>query len=178
MGLWIRESIKKVLIGSSDKGVSKEGFELGLVDKGLPTEGFDWGLWMRLSLTEVLIGRCSVVAAQEVEQLRMERLHIDEQLRQIGMGLRPSSGRPADKEKGYGPDEPPPAPSLRGRSYTGRARGRRGPNYTSGYGKAPPTHTLAPPTHTLTPPTNTLTPPTDTVHCSPAPPKLLSPAHI
>uniref|UniRef100_A0AAR2K927 Agenet-like domain-containing protein n=1 Tax=Pygocentrus nattereri TaxID=42514 RepID=A0AAR2K927_PYGNA len=40
----------------------------------------------------------------EVEQLRMERLQIDEQLRQIG------------------------------RSYTGRGRGRRGVNYTSGYG--------------------------------------------
>uniref|UniRef100_A0A8K9X468 Agenet-like domain-containing protein n=1 Tax=Oncorhynchus mykiss TaxID=8022 RepID=A0A8K9X468_ONCMY len=44
----------------------------------------------------------------EVEQLRMERLQIDEQLRQIGMG--------------------------HSRSYTGRGRGRRGPNYTSGYG--------------------------------------------
>ncbi|XP_012494771.1 PREDICTED: fragile X mental retardation syndrome-related protein 1 [Propithecus coquereli] len=41
----------------------------------------------------------------EVEQLRMERLQIDEQLRQIGS-----------------------------RSYSGRGRGRRGPNYTSGYG--------------------------------------------
>uniref|UniRef100_A0A8C5R3P0 Agenet-like domain-containing protein n=1 Tax=Leptobrachium leishanense TaxID=445787 RepID=A0A8C5R3P0_9ANUR len=42
---------------------------------------------------------------KEVEQLRMERLQIDEQLRQIGS-----------------------------RSYSGRGRGRRGPNYTSGYG--------------------------------------------
>ncbi|XP_023407266.1 RNA-binding protein FXR1 isoform X5 [Loxodonta africana] len=41
---------------------------------------------------------------KEVEQLRMERLQIDEQLRQIGS-----------------------------RSYSGRGRGRRGPNYTSGY---------------------------------------------
>ncbi|XP_049631808.1 RNA-binding protein FXR1 isoform X4 [Suncus etruscus] len=43
---------------------------------------------------------------KEVEQLRMERLQIDEQLRQIGS-----------------------------RSYSGRGRGRRGPNYTSGYGE-------------------------------------------
>ncbi|XP_063136856.1 RNA-binding protein FXR1 [Rattus norvegicus] len=42
---------------------------------------------------------------KEVEQLRMERLQIDEQLRQIGS-----------------------------RSYSGRGRGRRGPNYTTGYG--------------------------------------------
>uniref|UniRef100_A0A8C7VWV6 Agenet-like domain-containing protein n=1 Tax=Oncorhynchus mykiss TaxID=8022 RepID=A0A8C7VWV6_ONCMY len=42
----------------------------------------------------------------EVELLRMERLQIDEQLKLIGMG--------------------------QSRSYTGR--GRRGPNYTSGYG--------------------------------------------
>ncbi|KAM9224567.1 RNA-binding protein FXR1 isoform 2-T2 [Dugong dugon] len=42
---------------------------------------------------------------KEVEQLRMERLQIDEQLRQIGS-----------------------------RSYSGRGRGRRGPNHTSGYG--------------------------------------------
>uniref|UniRef100_A0A8C5Y2N6 Agenet-like domain-containing protein n=1 Tax=Microcebus murinus TaxID=30608 RepID=A0A8C5Y2N6_MICMU len=42
---------------------------------------------------------------EEVEQLRMQRLQIDEQLRQIGS-----------------------------RSYSGRGRGRRGPNYTCGYG--------------------------------------------
>ncbi|KAK4820377.1 hypothetical protein QYF61_025453 [Mycteria americana] len=44
---------------------------------------------------------------KEVEQLRLERLQIDEQLRQIVQGSR---------------------------SYSGRGRGRRGPNYTSGYG--------------------------------------------
>lgn len=43
---------------------------------------------------------------KEVGQLRMEHLQIDEQLWQIGS-----------------------------RSYSGRGRGRRGPNYTSGYGK-------------------------------------------
>ena len=100
---------------------------------------------------------------QEVEQLRMERLQIDEQLRQIGMGPRPSSGRPVDKEKGHGPDEPPQASSVRGRSYTGRGRGRRGPNYTSGYGTAPPADTITPPTVTTIPPTDTITLPTDTM---------------
>uniref|UniRef100_A0A8C8HQJ6 Agenet-like domain-containing protein n=1 Tax=Oncorhynchus tshawytscha TaxID=74940 RepID=A0A8C8HQJ6_ONCTS len=67
----------------------------------------------------------------EVEQLRMERLQIDEQLRQIGMGHRPSSGRPADK--GYTTDDSVAATAVHtSRSYTGRGRGRRGPNYTSG----------------------------------------------
>uniref|UniRef100_A0A8C7MUI6 FMR1 autosomal homolog 1 n=1 Tax=Oncorhynchus kisutch TaxID=8019 RepID=A0A8C7MUI6_ONCKI len=70
----------------------------------------------------------------EVEQLRMERLQIDEQLRQIGMGHRPSSGRPADK--GYTTDDSVAATAVHtSRSYTGRGRGRRGPNYTSGYGE-------------------------------------------
>uniref|UniRef100_A0AAY4EQ47 Agenet-like domain-containing protein n=1 Tax=Denticeps clupeoides TaxID=299321 RepID=A0AAY4EQ47_9TELE len=62
-------------------------------------------------------------------------LHIDEQLRQIGMGFRPSSSRPGDKDKGYATDDSVSSTSLHNsRSYTGRGRGRRGLGYTSGYG--------------------------------------------
>uniref|UniRef100_A0A674D3W8 FMR1 autosomal homolog 1 n=1 Tax=Salmo trutta TaxID=8032 RepID=A0A674D3W8_SALTR len=67
------------------------------------------------------------------ETKRSILLQIDEQLRQIGMGHRPSSGRPADK--GYTTDDSVAATAVHtSRSYTGRGRGRRGPNYTSGYG--------------------------------------------
>ncbi|XP_055778665.1 RNA-binding protein FXR1-like isoform X2 [Salvelinus fontinalis] len=72
---------------------------------------------------------------EEVELLRMERLQIDEQLKLIGMGQRPSSSHPADKDKSYTMDNSVAATSLHtSRSYTGRGRGRRGPNYTTGYG--------------------------------------------
>uniref|UniRef100_A0ACB8FCP3 Fragile X mental retardation syndrome- protein 1 n=1 Tax=Sphaerodactylus townsendi TaxID=933632 RepID=A0ACB8FCP3_9SAUR len=57
---------------------------------------------------------------KEVEQLRMERLQIDEQLRQIGMGFRPTSTRGPEKEKGYATDESTPASVQGSRSYSGR----------------------------------------------------------
>ncbi|XP_072315258.1 fragile X mental retardation syndrome-related protein 2 isoform X6 [Eucyclogobius newberryi] len=76
---------------------------------------------------------------QEVEQLRLERLQIDEQLRQIGVGYRapPSarnSGPGGDREKGYLTDES--SNSLHtSRTYGGRGRGRRTTNNQySGYG--------------------------------------------
>ncbi|XP_070623448.1 RNA-binding protein FXR2 isoform X2 [Erythrolamprus reginae] len=68
---------------------------------------------------------------QEVEQLRLERLQIDEQLRQIGLGFRPLSSR-GDKDRGgYTTDESTSSVhSTRtyGGSYGGRGRGRRAPN--------------------------------------------------
>ncbi|XP_067381362.1 fragile X mental retardation syndrome-related protein 2 isoform X4 [Channa argus] len=75
---------------------------------------------------------------QEVEQLRLERLQIDEQLRQIGVGYRapPSrtGGTGVDREKGYLTDES--TNSLHAsRTYGGRGRGRRASNSQySGYG--------------------------------------------
>ncbi|KAG7327434.1 hypothetical protein KOW79_009040 [Hemibagrus wyckioides] len=73
----------------------------------------------------------------EVEQLRLERLQIDEQLRQIGLGFRPVPARSAekDKEKSHGMNDGTSAVSLHsGRSYTGRGRARRTVNHNSAYG--------------------------------------------
>ncbi|XP_051923918.1 fragile X mental retardation syndrome-related protein 2 isoform X2 [Hippocampus zosterae] len=75
---------------------------------------------------------------QEVEQLRLERLQIDEQLRQIGVGYRAPQNRSgpagADREKGYLTDES--SNSLHAsRTYGVRGRGRRASNSMySGYG--------------------------------------------
>ncbi|KAJ8393640.1 hypothetical protein AAFF_G00058590 [Aldrovandia affinis] len=67
---------------------------------------------------------------KEVDQLRMERLQIDEQLRQIGGGPRTSAGRP-DKEKGFIADDSV-GPSRGGKPFGRGGRGRRGPTFASG----------------------------------------------
>ncbi|KAI5280875.1 Fragile X Mental Retardation Syndrome-Related Protein 2 [Manis pentadactyla] len=71
---------------------------------------------------------------QEVEQLRLERLQIDEQLRQIGLGFRPpGSGRGSggSDKAGYTTDESSSSSLHTTRTYGGRGRGRRtgGPAY-------------------------------------------------
>ncbi|XP_023657823.1 fragile X mental retardation syndrome-related protein 2 isoform X1 [Paramormyrops kingsleyae] len=80
-----------------------------------------------------------VAYLQEVEQLRLERLQIDEQLRQIGVGYRAPAGRSGgpvagERERGYLTDES--TSSVHGaRTYGGRGRGRRASNSQySGYG--------------------------------------------
>ncbi|XP_032427922.1 RNA-binding protein FXR1 isoform X5 [Xiphophorus hellerii] len=77
----------------------------------------------------------------EVEQLRLERMQIDEQLRQITQGHRPVDRERGERGErgggGYNADNGANASSasLRGsRSYNSRGRGRRGHSYNTGYG--------------------------------------------
>uniref|UniRef100_A0A8C1N5S3 Fragile X mental retardation syndrome-related protein 1-like n=1 Tax=Cyprinus carpio TaxID=7962 RepID=A0A8C1N5S3_CYPCA len=79
-----------------------------------------------------------VAYLQEVEQLRLERLQIDEQLRQIGVGYRapPSrsgSGVAGERERGYLTDDSTNSLQTT-RTYGGKGRGRKSNNAYSGYG--------------------------------------------
>ncbi|KAM7012913.1 RNA-binding protein FXR1 isoform 2-T2 [Tautogolabrus adspersus] len=90
-------------------------------------------------LLEYHISYLNVRRSTEVEQLRLERMQIDEQLRQITQGHRPSDRERGEKGErgGYNTDGSANASSssLHGsRSYNSRGRGRRGHSYSTGYG--------------------------------------------
>ncbi|XP_030582892.1 RNA-binding protein FXR1 isoform X2 [Archocentrus centrarchus] len=93
----------------------------------------------RFRINSARLTGCDV---DEVEQLRLERMQIDEQLRQITQGHRPvdrDRGERGERGGGHNAENSANASStsLHGsRSYNSRGRGRRGHNYSSGYGNA------------------------------------------
>ncbi|XP_051803408.1 fragile X mental retardation syndrome-related protein 1 isoform X3 [Acanthochromis polyacanthus] len=94
----------------------------------------------RLARLNIRCTRRSGCFLDEVEQLRLERLQIDEQLRQITQGHRPvdrERGERGERGGGYNADNSANASSSSlhvSRSYNGRGRGRRGHSYSTGYG--------------------------------------------
>ncbi|XP_034035359.1 fragile X mental retardation syndrome-related protein 1 isoform X2 [Thalassophryne amazonica] len=76
---------------------------------------------------------------KEVEQLRLERMQIDEQLRQLTQGHRPADRERERQERGGGHNTDnssnTSSSSFHGsRSYNSRGRGHRGHGYSTGYG--------------------------------------------
>ncbi|CAF91309.1 unnamed protein product, partial [Tetraodon nigroviridis] len=91
-----------------------------------------------LNVSRVRLGwRLGLGGPEEVEQLRLERLQIDEQLRQLTQGHRPAEREREERgeREGYHTDGSANAASSSlhvSRTYNGRGRGRRG--HHAGYG--------------------------------------------